>query len=836
MVVLAVVPSAVVAQGWQQYPQQRYRPMRRVSPPLHQPESVVTGEVHQAAYAEPARLDSDWAGPSERQPRPIQESVVRSTPSGEPPQGFIQFISGKFRFVQVEQPEQPFTPEPGAASADQLSLNTTTEQPFQPFTTGFEFGGPQLLPADRQPLTETAPATETVTANEADVQTNAYLGQALSETTDTVKVQRRSSAFFDPNIRGFRNGQIYTQTDGVYNVAARQDLDTMLSTIDPNTIQDVIIIPGPYGVRYGPAFGFIDIARIPTPRYDCGFESHVRINETYQDNGSQNIGRAVVFGGSQNWGYRVSYGDRRGSDYRSGDSTLIPSSYLNQDLLGEFGFDTSEGQRIEFAYSRLDQGDTEYAAQFFDISALTYQGYNLRLIDEDPAAPWTRLVTQGWYNETDYTGNTLNPSKQPIVARVEYALSQALDEPVTMFQGFTQGGLVSTGARVGATHGDLDWVNLTWGPDFRFITQQTAESFFIQTVILPEDPIFTNMPKSYMVNPGLFAELSFPLFENWDTTIGARYDYVQTSADADRLRTINGVYSGSLPGVRQDLGILDQEDMLYSFFVNNRLELNDTLSADIGVGHGQRPPTLMDRYADGVFLAIIQNGFSRVVGDPSLDKARNWQFDAGLSAETDGFRAQIRGFHSWVIDYLTYRVNPILDPTGARILLSTNTDLARLTGGDASCEFDISSYLTAFGSVSYVWGQDQVINQPLPAIPPLDSRVGLRLHDSNGGSTWGFEYAVRIVDDQDRVGALRLGLSDTLVSTVEQATPGFTISSIRGYYNVSERLNLIGGVENLFDRNYIEHLNIRLPATSVFPEIAALNPGIFPYVGAQWNY
>ncbi len=832
---LVLLPVISLAQ-WGPYPQpRRFQPNRRTAPVLHQPRSVVTGDVHQAAFAEPAQIDDVYVTDSDDRLRPIQEDSREPIRS---PGGFIRYVSGKFRFVQVEQPEQPFTPDPGAASPDQLSMNTATEQPFQPFTTGFEFGGPQLLPEDRQPLAESAPAVETVTGNEADVRTSPYLGQALSESTDTVKVQRRSSAFFDPHIRGFAGGQLYTLTDGVFNASARPDLDTMLSTIDPDTIQDVIVVPGPYGVRYGPAFGFINIARTPTPRYDCGFESHVRITNNYQDNGSQNMGRAVVLGGAENWGYRISYADRRGSDYRSGNSTLIPASYGNRDALAEFGFDTSEGQRIEFSYSRLDQGNTEYAAQFFDIATLDYQGYNLRLIDEDPTAPWTRLVTQGWFNETAYTGDTLNQSKRDsgVIARVERALAMALDEPNPFFQGFTQGDLISTGARLDITHGDLEGLNLTWGPDFRFLSQQTAESFFIGNLILPEDPIFTNMPKAYLVNPGFFAEVSVPVHESWTANIGARVDYAKTGADADRLRMTNGSYSGSLPGVAQDVGVLDQDDFLYAFFATNRLELSDAMTANVGFGHGQRPPTLLDRYADGVFLAIIQNGFSRVVGDPDLDEARNWQFDAGLEAETEGFRAQVRGFHAWVLDYITYRVNPILDPTGARVLLSTNTDLARLTGGDASCEFDLGCYLTAFGSVSYVFGVDEVIDQPLPAIPPLDSRVGLRLHDGDGGNRWGFEYAVRVVDDQDRVGALRLGLSDTLVSTVEQATPGFTISSIRGYYNVSERLNLIAGIENLFDRNYIEHLNIRLPENAIFPEVAALNPGIFPYLGVQWNY
>ena len=56
-------------------------------------------------------------------------------------------------------------------------------------------------------------------------------------------------------------------------MAARQDMDTMLSKIDAGLIQEVTVIPGPYGVQYGPAFSFIDVETSPTPRYQNGFES-----------------------------------------------------------------------------------------------------------------------------------------------------------------------------------------------------------------------------------------------------------------------------------------------------------------------------------------------------------------------------------------------------------------------------------------------------------------------------------------------------------------------------------------------------------------------------------
>ena len=72
------------------------------------------------------------------------------------------------------------------------------------------------------------------------------------------------------------NLPIFTaQANGAYWFPVREDLDSMLSKIDPGMIQDVIVIPGPYGLRYGPGIDFIDIITADTPRYDDGYRQRL---------------------------------------------------------------------------------------------------------------------------------------------------------------------------------------------------------------------------------------------------------------------------------------------------------------------------------------------------------------------------------------------------------------------------------------------------------------------------------------------------------------------------------------------------------------------------------
>ena len=93
--------------------------------------------------------------------------------------------------------------------------------------------------------------------------------------------------------------------------------------------------------------------------------------------------------------------------------------------------------------------------------------------------------------------------------------------------------------------------------------------------------------------------------------------------------------------------------------------------------------------------------------------------------------------------------------------------------------------------------------------------------------------------NQDRLGTVRpvsgAGPSATPIQ-LETETPGFTVAYVRGYLIPSDGINITFGIENLFDKNYYEHLNLRLPAQGAFPETIVLSPGITPYFGVEVEY
>jgi outer membrane receptor protein involved in Fe transport len=768
------------------------------------------------------------------------------------PRGTIRAVGGDFGLVSYQPVPVAPTLQPPPVELPMPELPTPT--PAVDLTAP-SFGGLSVAQALESVLRAPGPA-DAMSGADTATKVTPDLADALrdSNSIQSVEVQRRSPVALDPHIRGYKFGQIYAQADGVFWTPARLDLDTMLNKIDPSMIQSVTVVPGPYGLRYGPGLAFIDVQRVPTPRYDT-FQSDFDSTLSTRTNGGQINGRETVTAGGPDYGLRASYGIRKGSDYLAGNALKIPSTYLTQDIWTEFSYDLNPNQRLDVNFMRLDQGYTEYPCQFFNINDLATYGFNARVTDTDPSAPWAKMNLETWYNTTRFDGSTANKrlAHFPELQRVDFALFREFNGvaptvPIpNVISGVTDGNLFNTGARAGLVLGDPDESHVNVGTDFRYLGQRINEHFTVDTTFLPGfgDPAFhTNMPRAWSMDPGAYAEWSNPITDTWTAIVGARADFVWTRA---RFGDVNpdGILASEIASAKD----LDQYDTLYSFYYTNKWKLNEHWDLTGGFGHGQRPPTLTERYADGLFLSLAQSGYTRMVGNPFLKPERDWQADVGLTVQHEDWRAGARGFYAWVIDYVTFADEAVGGFADARLLNFFNTPLATLVGVEVNAEYDLNSRWTAFAGMNYREGRDQTIHEPLPSIPPMDSIFGIRLHDSEKGKRWGVEFAARVVNTQNLLGTIRTG-GATELTTIEERTPGFTVYNIRGYWNARKNLTFIAGIDNLLDKAYQEHLDLRLlgpgedppGAGNSFADVTGQgptrvwSPGFTPYAGINWVF
>src|SRR5262249_28067781 len=234
-----------------------------------------------------------------------------------------------------------------------------------------------------------APSVGLVPAGAASSLYNAPdVGRLITKSDASLGIQNqfRNGVIADPRIRGYHVGQITTYGDGGFFVPARLDLDTIVSKFDPSTVRDVVVIKGPYSVRYGPGFAFLDIATFDSPRSEpCTYVMHERTIYGYNTNGQGMHGLQMLEFGAPDYGIRATYDIRFSNDYKAGEGRDVPSSYNSQNGVFAVGYSFSDISRIEFHAVRLYQHDVEFPGLFFDLNRLDTEAYSLRysLNDKD---------------------------------------------------------------------------------------------------------------------------------------------------------------------------------------------------------------------------------------------------------------------------------------------------------------------------------------------------------------------------------------------------------------------------------------------------------------------
>jgi outer membrane receptor protein involved in Fe transport len=802
--------------------------------------------------------------------------------------------------VQPSQPPSLTQPGTGGTSlSEALGLPQAQSQGFAPpaATNLGTTNAPRLASETVAPTGASVP----VGSQASPVLNAPDLGELLSKSAAAsgVEVQRRNAIVSDPRIRGYRVGEVVTLGDGALFIPARQDLDTAVAKFDPGSVRDIIVVKGPYSVQYGPGFAFLDIVTLDSPRYQNGFEMHGRTSVGYQTNGARWDGLQSIFAGDQDWGFRATWNILSGNDYQAGygpDPVFgtrpdVAASYNSNNVNFALGGDLTPNSKIEFKGLRVHQHELEFPGLYFDIHQLDTEAYSLRYTLERQQY-FDRLTLDTWYNTTVADGNTQQGAKQAFVQKL---LSVSFNNPPPVgaapfaFEDFstTRFSDKSLGYRLAVSWGDTKGPTLTAGSDYNLFGQTLIENIRLlqtsgpplnNTVTgitqppfppagqpSPAGPVYTqnqSIPTSSASDPGIFLETTLPLSDRLNVKAGGRFDYVHTTSDS---RLITG--NINLFGTPQQIGLgpdpftldpiiystdptrtnLDRDFPLFAAFLSSEYKVDEHVTALTAMGYSERAPTLTELYAAGPFIGVLQQGTSRLIGDPNLEKPKLAQFDVGLQADYGWIRGGVTGFYAFVHDYITFDLNK--GGPGITQVVFTNTDLATLAGGELFGQMDLTAWLTPFGNLAYVQGTDRthrdnrrpagiassrrddlVTNEratdsePLAQIPPLEMRTGVRIHPPTTNRRWQVEISARTI----------MGQNNVATSLQELPTPGFTVFDVRSYWQVKDWWLLTAGVENFGDKLYREHLDpISGNVLGVDP---LFRPGTNFYFASQMTY
>lgn len=789
-------------------------------------------------------------------------------------------------------------PPPPSSAPVSADTGATTGAPPPPSTSAVSQGTPAPPNVGTNTNTTVSNAAPAGTTTSAINGSAGQAGQALaapdvsdllskSSASTGVEVQRRNAVIGDPRIRGWRTGQYAVYGDGGEFSPARLDLDTAVSKFDATSLRDVVVVKGPYSVLYGPAFSVLSVNSLDAPRYDQ-LEVHGRTSLGYQTNGQRWDGLQSVSVGDGMWGFRATYNILQGNNYQAGDGTTVPGSYLSNNINFAFGINLTQNSTLELKGLRVLQQNLEFPGLYFDVRNLDTSALSLKYTLDDMGL-FDRFTLTTWYNSTAGSGDTQGAAKQSFVQQLlfqsfnpqfaaGYPIAQAATNPtVALFRDLstTQFAERSIGYRAAMSWGPKDdpWVIL--GTDLKVDGQALVENIRIQQLQGPNvdtglpvqagaQPTFTqnqSIPPSNLVDPGLFLQGRIPVTDDLTIRGGSRVDWVRTSSDP-RLITGNINLFGPVaaPGSTVNPFLVDpivyssnpnntaltREFPLFAGFLQSEYRLDEHLTGMAAVGHSERAPTLTELYASGPFIGVLQQGTSRLIGDPNLAPEKLTEFDLGLRLDYGFLQAGVNGYYAWVNNYITYDANKT--GTGLTQVVYTNTNLATLAGGELFLQLDLTAWVTPFATLSYVQGIDQTARdnrqsslassridnpiagvrvpetEPLPQMPPLESRLGFRVHTPTTSPWWQVELSARMVAGQNNV-ATSLG---------EVPTPGFTVFTVRGFVKLRDQWLLTAGVDNLGNKTYREHLD---PIAGNLLGVGPLyRPGTSFNFGIQWSY
>jgi iron complex outermembrane receptor protein len=227
-------------------------------------------------------------------------------------------------------------------------------------------------------------------------------------------------------------------------------------------------------------------------------------------------------------------------------------------------------------------------------------------------------------------------------------------------------------------------------------------------------------------------------------------------------------------------------------------------------------------------FAPAPGGF--LVGNPTLDPERKYEVEWGVDVKKRWFDFSFSLFHSWVDDYILQtqidRFDVNNDGTPDVVKGFRNVD-ARLYGFEAGLLLKAGDHWSLPFTAAFVRGKNSSDGRDLPEIPPLELTGAVRA-DYGIDHPWWVEFGGRFADRQKKVNE----------AFPEDETGSFAVFHLSGGVTLREALKVELGIENLFDRDYNEHLTreafLAEGDLEAGDEIPA--PGITFYASVRWEF
>ncbi len=308
-----------------------------------------------------------------------------------------------------------------------------------------------------------------------------------------------------------------------------------------------------------------------------------------------------------------------------------------------------------------------------------------------------------------------------------------------------------------------------------------------QNRIVGERPV----PRSAHLSAGAWAQDEWELArDRARVVLGARGDWSRTRNDRTpnpEYVLVNGVPQMPTPGQVTLWPEGRVHDASWDANAGLHVTLNDACSARLNVATAFRSPSLEERFQ------YLDLGSSLHVGNPDLRPERSVSVNVGGRVDGHGTRIEADAFVNGMTDLVSETPGTFL---GRAAWVKTNIGRARLHGCEVAAEQRLPAGSALHATLSFVRGRDTRAQQDLSQIAPIAGTAELSA-------------------PAGRLGTLRVSATATHRQNQpgpdEKPTAGWTTWNA-GFTSAPIALagftcRLRGGVDNVFDRAYQQHLS-----------------------------
>ena len=622
-----------------------------------------------------------------------------------------------------------------------------------------------------------------------------------------VSVGRMGGHGLEPRIRGLAEGNLNVQVDGAFvHGGCPNRMDPPSSFASPNAFDEVTVVKGVQSMRYGPGgtAGTVLYER-NVPEFSEPTDWRVELASSYGSwHKDPELGIDASLGLGESF-IRAQGGLRSFDSYEDGDGNTVRSAFESQHANLMLGYGEASTGQVELGIEASRTDDALFAGAGMDSPEDTADTYRLNLRRGEKWVGLTDLRAEFYYAGVEHLMDnySLRPLTTPMAMRV----------PSTSD---TLGGRASADRQVSENS------TLTLGVEYqengrdalRYAGPNPDNVKMLQSVMWPD---------ATLSQGGIFVEGVQNLGAKSRLLLGARFD--QFTADANKAdlnpagmnRSPNQLYELYYGSHAENWSASEWGGLVrYERFLKPRLTLFT------GLSRSTRAADTTERFLGSDNM----NSAKRWVGNPLLAPAKHNQLDLGLGSQGQSRTWSLTGFVDQADDFIlrdrAHGQEGILQSDNATIYRNVE---ARLVGVEAEGSYRIAERLQLAGTASWVRGDNRTDDRPLAQIPPLQGWLQL----DYGFDRWGTAGLFRWATAQTRVD------DDPMTGSGQDygETPGYGVLDLSARYRILQSLSVFAGVDNVFDRNYANHLN----RGNLFdPEPVQINePGRTFWVRLAWR-